>query len=162
MNIIAAPDNLGAIGFENHLLYDIKKDKELFRKLTTGKIVVMGRKTLESLPGGKPLADRTNIVFSGSHDFYAKGCIAVNSIDDFNTLCSEKKWKSEDIFIIGGSCIYSLFIPLCDTMYITEIYPDTPKKSDRFFPYIKEKTLVEMSEMYSFENGKYRFLKYKI
>ena len=81
MNIIVAADKNWGIGRNNELLVSIPADMKMFREETTGKVVVMGRKTLESFPNGLPLKNRTNIVISGNRDYQVKGAVVVHSIE---------------------------------------------------------------------------------
>ncbi len=119
MNLIVAVDQNWAIGNKNELLVNIPKDKKFFREMTTGKVVVMGRKTLESFPNGLPLANRTNIVLTRNADYKAKGAILVHSLEE---LMEElEKYDSGDIYVIGGGKVYELLLPYCDTAHVTKI-----------------------------------------
>ena len=82
MNMIAAVDSNWAIGNKNRLLVSIPADMKMFRQETTGKVVVMGRKTLESFPGGQPLKKRTNIVLTRDKNYQVKDAIVVNTVDE--------------------------------------------------------------------------------
>ena len=82
MNIIVAVDKNWAIGKENKLLVSIPADMKFFRSTTTGKVVVMGRKTLESFPNGLPLKNRTNIVLTKDKNYKVKDAIIVHSIEE--------------------------------------------------------------------------------
>ena len=82
MNIIVAADKNWGIGRNNELLVSIPADMKMFREETTGKVVVMGRKTLESFPNGLPLKNRTNIVITGNRDYQVKGAVIVHSIEE--------------------------------------------------------------------------------
>ena len=98
MNMIAAVDSKWAIGNKNKLLISIPADMKMFRQETMGKVVVMGRKTLESFPGQKPLPKRTNIVLTAKKDYNAGDAVVVHSIDE---LMEElKKYDTNDIYII--------------------------------------------------------------
>ena len=81
MNIIVAVDKNWAIGKDNKLLVSIPADMKMFRQETTGKVVVMGRKTLESFPNGLPLKNRTNIVLTGNKDYNVKDAIIVHTVE---------------------------------------------------------------------------------
>ena len=81
MNLIVAVDKNWAIGCNNRLLVSIPSDMKFFRETTMGKVVVMGRKTLESFPGGQPLKNRTNIVITSDSDYKVKDAIVVPSIE---------------------------------------------------------------------------------
>ena len=105
MNIIVAVDKNWAIGKENKLLVSIPADMKFFRSTTTGKVVVMGRKTLESFPNGLPLKNRTNIVLTKDKNYKVKDAIIVHSIEE--ALEELKNYASEDVYVIGGDSIYA-------------------------------------------------------
>ncbi len=134
MNLIAAVDKNWAIGLKNKLLVSIPSDMKYFRETTIGKVVVMGRRTLESFPNGKPLSDRTNIVLSRSPDYVVKGAVVVHDLDELHEELA--KYPSEDIYVIGGESIYRLLLPECDTAHITKI--DYSFEADAFFPNLDE------------------------
>ncbi|MGN0421218.1 MAG: dihydrofolate reductase [Lachnospiraceae bacterium] len=134
MNIIVAADKNWAIGKNNKLLVSIPQDMKFFRETTTGKIVVMGRKTLESFPGGQPLKKRVNIVLTSDKSYHVNGADIVHSIE---ALLEElKKYPSEDIYVIGGESIYRQLLPYCDKAYVTKI--DHAYDADTFFPNLDE------------------------
>ena len=142
MNLIACVDEEWGIGYKNELLVRIPSDQKFFRTTTTGKVVVMGRKTLDSFPGGRPLKDRTNIVLTGSKDANVRDSeIYVHSIEE----CLEflKQYPSEDVYIIGGSSIYEQFLPYCDTAYITKV--DRVFSKDAYFPNLDANDEWELS-----------------
>lgn len=124
MNLIASVDKNWGIGYKGQLLCHVPEDMRWFRDNTIGKIVVMGRATLESLPGGRPLADRTNIVLSADNGFFAPGCTLIRTPEEL--LEHLNQFDSDDIFVIGGASIYSMLLPYCHYAYIT--------KFDREFP----------------------------
>ena len=105
MNLIAAVDKNWAIGRNNKLLVSIPDDMKFFRETTTGKIVVMGRKTLEIFPGKKPLKNRVNIVLTSDHSYQVDGAVIVHDMDELHE--ELKKYDSKDIYVIGGESIYS-------------------------------------------------------
>lgn len=117
MNMIAAVDKNWGIGYQNKLLNSIPEDMKFFRQTTTGKVVVMGRKTLESFPNGLPLKNRTNIVLTGDHTYSVRDAIIVHSLEEL--LEELKNYKSEDIYVIGGESIYRQLLPYCDVAHIT-------------------------------------------
>ena len=126
MNLIAAVDKNWAIGCGGRLLVSIPSDRETFRRETVGRAVIMGRKTLESLPGGQPLAKRTNIVLSRDPDFRAKGAVVCRSVEEalaaaYSELRGRGIVPAADVFEIGGREIYGAFLPYCDRAYITYI-----------------------------------------
>lgn len=104
MNIIASADNNWAIGKNNELLIRIPQDMKRFRQMTTGNVVVMGRKTLESFPNQAPLKDRINIVLTANPNYEVKGAVIVHSMDELQE--ELQKYNSEDIYVIGGDSIY--------------------------------------------------------
>ena len=109
MKIIVAADKNWGIGKDNKLLVSIPADMKMFRQETTGKVCVMGRKTLESFPGGLPLKNRTNIVLTRNENYKVKDAIIVHSIEE---LMEElKKYPAEDVYCIGGDTIYKQLLP---------------------------------------------------
>lgn len=130
MNIIAAVDRQWAIGYQGKTLVDIPADRKLFREETLGKVVVMGRKTLESLPGGQPLAKRVNIILSRDPSFSVRDAIVCRSMEEALEEC--RKYPPEDIFIAGGQEIYRQFLPFCRIAHVTWI--DYTYQADTYFP----------------------------
>lgn len=160
MNLIVNADKNWGIGRENQLLVHIPNDMKMFRQTTTGKVVVMGRKTLESFPNGMPLPKRTNIVLTTDQDYDGRGAIVVHSEDElFEEL---KQYADEDIFIIGGESIYRIMLPYCDTAYVTRL--DYAYDADTYFPDLdarKEWEIVKESEEQTYFDLEYVFLKYQ-
>lgn len=160
MNLIVNADKNWGIGKENQLLVHIPNDMKMFRQTTTGKVVVMGRKTLESFPNGMPLPKRTNIVLTTDQDYDGRGAVVVHSTEElFEEL---KKYEDEDIFIIGGESIYRMMLPYCDTAYVTRL--DYAYDADTFFPdldVLKEWEIAEESEEQTYFDLEYVFLQYK-
>lgn len=159
MKLIAAVDNEWNIGNKGGLLFSLPDDMKFFRTTTSGKIVVMGRKTLESFPGSKPLKNRVNIVLSrSSHS--VDGAEFVTSVDDL--LKKLKQYDTEDIYVIGGAQIYSLLLPYCDTALITHV-DAVADEADSKFPELKngEWKIVEQSDILENNGIKFRFTTYK-
>lgn len=157
MKLIVAADRNWAIGNNNDLLCHLPGDLKYFKEKTTGKTVVMGRKTLESLPGGKPLPNRTNIVMTRDASFAKEGCIIVNSIEELM-----EKYIQEDLMVLGGAEIYAKLLPYCDTCYITEI--DEEFEADKFIPNLAKSCDFEKvweSEPVTEKGITYRFTEYK-
>lgn len=125
MKTIFAVDNKWGLGKNNGLLFSLKEDMRHFVAHTSGKVVVMGSNTLLSLPGGKPLKNRTNIVLNpnGSQDdANEKGYVLATSLDQlFQTL---KQYDSDEIYVIGGAMLYHTLLPYCDTAYVTKVDAD--------------------------------------
>ncbi|MCR5835057.1 MAG: dihydrofolate reductase [Lachnospiraceae bacterium] len=161
MNLIFSADRNWAIGFKNELLIRIPDDMKQFRAKTTGNVVVMGRKTLESFPNKKPLKDRVNIVISTKKDYKVEGATVVHSIEE--ALEELKKYPTDKVFIIGGGKIYKEFLPHCDTAYVT--YIDHAYAADTFIPNLDklrdEWEMVEESEENTYFDIEYYYRIYK-
>lgn len=160
MNLIAAVDKNWAIGYQNKLLTSIPEDMKFFRQTTTGKVVVMGRKTLESFPGKKPLKNRTNIVLTKNPSYQAEGAIVVHNEDELRE--ELKKYDSEDIFVIGGESIYRQLLDECGKAYITKI--EYAYTADAYFPNLDEKEewkITAESEEHTCFDLEYFFLTYE-
>lgn len=160
MNLIAAVDNNWAIGKNNQLLVSIPADMKFFRTTTTGKVVVMGRKTLESFPNGLPLKNRTNIVLTHDKSYKVKDAIIVYSMEELRE--ELKKYGSDDIYVIGGESIYRQLVDECDVAHITKI--DFAYDADAYFPNLDEKPDWELtadSEEQTYFDLIYHFLKYE-
>lgn len=160
MNLIVAVDKNWAIGLGNKLLVSIPADMKFFRQTTTGKVVVMGRKTLESFPGGQPLKNRTNIVITRDANYKVKDGIVVSTIEE--ALEELKKYKDEDIFVIGGESIYRQMLPYCKTAFVTKI--DHAYDADTFFPNLDEMEdwkLTGISEEQTYFDLEYVFARYE-
>ena len=160
MNMIVAVDNKWGIGRNNELLADLPSDKKYFKEHTVDKVVVMGRKTLESLPGSRGLPDRVNIVLTGQPDYSAERCKVVHSEQEL--LNEISKYDRSDVLLIGGASLYNRYYKLCDILYITKM--DADLGADTFIVNIDENPRfkqVSQSEPIT-ENGvTYRFTKYR-
>lgn len=159
MNLIVAVDKNWAIGYKGKLLVSIPEDMKFFRQVTQGKVVVMGRKTLESLPGGQALKNRTNIVISKNLCYNAKDAVVCHSIEEVKTLLQE--YDSEDVYIIGGESIYRQLLPLCTVAYVTKI--NYAYDADTYFPNLDEDEewqLVQRSDECTYFDLEYEFVKY--
>lgn len=130
MNLIVAADECWGIGKNGGLLAHLPGDMKYFRTTTKGKTVVMGRRTLESFPEGKPLKNRTNIVLTKNREYRPEGVIICHNREEALGLLS--RYEPEDIFIIGGGMIYREFLPYCKKAYVTHIYGDF--RADTDFP----------------------------
>lgn len=159
MNLIAAVDNKWGIGYKNKLLISIPDDMKFFKEMTTGKVCIMGRSTLDSLPGGRPLDGRVNIVLTKDKTFKKNGVIAVNSVEQ--ALEIVKEYNTKDVFVIGGESIYKQFMPYIDTAYIT--YIDYTYQADKYIENLDKnsewKMLVESEEQTYFD-VEYYYRKY--
>lgn len=159
MKLIAAVDNEWNIGNKGGLLFSLPDDMKFFRTTTSGKIVVMGRKTLESFPNSKPLKNRVNIVLSRSnHD--VEGAEFVTGVDELLGRLNE--YDTDDVYVIGGAQIYSLLLPYCDTALITHV--DTvASEADSKLPELNadEWKITEQSDIHENNGIKFRFTTYK-
>ena len=160
MNLIAAVDKNWAIGRNNKLLVSIPDDMKFFRETTTGKVVVMGRKTLESFPGKKPLKNRVNIVLTGDRSYQADGAVIVHDMEELHE--DLKKYPSEDIYVIGGESIYKQLLDECDVAHITKI--DYAYDADAYFPNLDERPewkITADSEEQTYFDLEYYFYRYE-
>ncbi len=136
MNLIVAVDKNWAIGRENGLLVHLPGDLKYFKEKTRGKTVIMGRSTLESLPGGKPLPNRTNIVITRNQTYKKEGCIVVSSVEEAMEAAKTVAESADDIMVIGGASIYKQMLSMCSSCYITKI--DAAFDADKYFPNLDE------------------------
>ena len=160
MNLIAAVDKNWAIGNKNKLLVSIPADMKFFRETTTGKVVVMGRKTLESFPNGLPLKNRTNIVLTHDKSYNVKDAILVHSMEELRE--ELKKYPSEDIYVIGGESIYRQMLPYCKLAHVTKIRH--AYEADTYFPNLDENdewVVTGVSEEQTYFDLEYEFVRYE-
>ena len=161
MNIIVCVDANWGIGYKNELLVRIPSDQKFFRETTMGKVVVMGRKTLDSFPQGKPLKNRTNIVITSNKELEKRDEeIYVNSVEECLELL--KNYNDDDIYIIGGASIYKQFLPYCSKALVTRV--DREFSADTYFPDLDKdpewKITKESDEQTYFDNT-FEFLVYE-
>lgn len=131
MDLIVAADRNCAIGKKGDLLYSLPEDMKYFRAKTLGKTVVMGQRTLESFPGGKPLPKRTNVVISDDPAFTPDGVVIVRS---FAELFAEiAKYPANEVMLIGGGSLYNALPDYCTRAYVTLIDAET-EGADTFIP----------------------------
>lgn len=160
MNAIVAVDSNWAIGCRNSLLVSIPADHKAFRQETLGKVVVLGRKTLETFPQGMPLKNRTNIILSTNPDYQVKDAIIVHSKEEL--LEKLKEYPEEDVYIIGGESVYRMMLPYCDVVHVTKI--DHVYEADAYFPNLDEAQEWEItadSEEQTYFDIAYEFVKYE-
>jgi dihydrofolate reductase len=156
MNLIFSAGENWELGLENRLVFHTKADMAHFVRHTTGKVIVMGRRTLESFPGGKALKNRVNIVLTTDKAFEAEDAESVHSVDEL--LERLKSTNDDDIYVIGGESVYKQLIPYCRVAYVTRFLHAA--RADRFMPdfdKLKDWRKTESSEIYE-ENGlRFRF-----
>jgi len=155
ISIIAAIGKKRELGKNNKLLWRIPEDMKRFKDLTLGQVVIMGRKTYESLPKKfRPLPNRINILVTKNQNWKMPGCLISNSLDE--AILKAKEFKKE-IFIIGGASIYSQGLKYADKLYLTLVdkeYPD----ADVFFPDYKDFGKVKVLSSGFSGNLKYQFI----
>ncbi len=155
MQAIVAVDQHWGIGREGDLLFHLKADLQRFRSLTVGHTVIMGRKTLLSLPGSRPLPKRRNLVLSRDTSFAPEGVEMVRSAEE------AAQAAASDAFCIGGGSVYAQLLPWCDRVYVTKVLADAP--ADTFFPDLDaapDWTIAQQSDVME-ENGiRFRYIDY--
>lgn len=157
MNAIVVVDKNWAIGKDNNLLVHLPGDLKYFREKTLGKTIVMGRKTLESFPGGKPLPKRNNIVLTGNEEFCSKECKVCYSFEQLL-----KELPDEEIFIAGGESVYKQFMSYINTIYVTKIEEEF--QADTYFENLDESnefSLVWQDSIKEEGGIKYYFTRYE-
>ncbi len=160
MNLIVAVDKNWAIGCQNKLLVSVPADMKFFRETTTGKVIVMGRKTLESFPQKQPLKNRTNIVLTTDKNYKVDGAVVLHTVEE--VLEELKKYNQEDIYVIGGESIYRQFLPYCTTAHLTKI--DHAYEADTYFPNLDEMddwAMTGISEEQTYFDLEYYFTRYE-
>jgi len=160
MNLIVNVDKNWAIGKDDRLLVNIPADMKFFRESTMGKVVVMGRKTLESFPNGKSLKGRVNIVLSRNPLYQVKDAVVVHSEEELKE--ELKKYDSEDIYVIGGESIYKMLLDNCRVAHVTKV--DYAYEADAYFPNLDEKPewkITADSEEQTYFDLEFHFLKYE-
>jgi len=130
MNILVTVDERWAIGNHDKLLVQIPKNHKLFMEETAGKVVVVGRKALQTFPQGMPMQGRTTIVLSKNPECKVKGALVVHSIEAL--LKELKKYPDEDIYIVGGESIFAQMLPYCNVAHVTRI--DHAYAANKYFP----------------------------
>lgn len=155
MNLIVAVDQNWAIGKDGDQLIYIPEDLKRFKALTTGHPVILGRKTLATFPGGRPLKGRRNLILSRDPAFAPEGG---EVFPDLDSLLSA---APEDSFVIGGASVYRALLDRCDTAYITRIDASFP--ADTYFPDLEQRPewqLTQVSEPMEHEGICFRYCTY--
>lgn len=160
MKAIVNVDNNWAIGNGDSLLNRIPADMRFFKEKTTGNVVVMGRKTFMTFPGPKALLDRVNIVLTKDENWSAPDVITCHSIDEL--FVQLERYDTNTVYVIGGSAVYELLLPYCDTAYVTKV--DSAKPADKFFPNLEtaqDWVLAVEDEELEHNGVKFKFTTYK-
>lgn len=138
MKLIAAVDENWALGYQGDQLAYLKEDLKRFKALTLGHPVILGRRTLATFPGGKPLKGRENLILSATPGFAPEGA------EVFPNLESLLARAPADSFVIGGASVYAALLPYCDTAYITKLRAAFP--ADVWLPNLDDSPEWEISE----------------
>ena len=141
LSIIVAKAKNNVIGKNNELIWHLPKDLKRFKELTTGHVIIMGRKTFESL--GRVLPNRKHIVFTNNPDFKVEN----ENVEIVNSMLQIQQYiedKNEN-FVIGGAMIYNLLMPYVTKLYVTQI--DKEFEGDAFFPRIDEEKWKEVERI---------------
>lgn len=155
MNLIVAVDQNWAIGKDGDQLVYLKEDLKRFRTLTSGHTVILGRKTLATFPGGRPLKNRRNLILSRNPQFQTEGAEVFSSVEEL------VQKADKDAFVIGGASVYEQLLPYCDTAYITKIHAAFP--ADTYFPNLdksEEWKVREESESLEQDGVSYHYVTY--
>ena len=154
VSMIAAVGKNLELGKNNNLIWHFKEDMKFFKDTTMGHTVVMGRKTIESLP--KALPGRKNIVISSNAEYQAQGATVVTSVDEALQIAD-----NEEIFVIGGGKIYAEFLPYADKLYLTEIDAECAD-ADTYFPqFNKSEYIKEIVNYYDIDGVEFYHVVYK-
>ena len=160
MNAIVAVDRNWGIGKNNDLLVHLSKDLKYYKEKTLGKCVIFGQRTLESLPGGKPLPKRDHIILTDDPEYTVTpregyACDVCHTKDEVLAKAAEYQAKGEEVIVCGGASIYELFLDDCDGFYVTVI--DHVFDADRFFPDLDSLGLKVTWESEQMEEDGYTF-----
>lgn len=147
------------IGLKGQLLSPIPEDLKRFREITLGKVVVMGRTTLLSLPRCSPLPKRTNIVLSRSPGFTVEGATVCAGLEELGL--ELRGYPSDEVYVIGGESVYRLLLPYCDEALVTK--NDSTVRADTYFPDLDKMegwSIAECSEVMKSGEISYRYIRY--
>ena len=141
--LIAAFAQNRVVGINNTLPWHLPEDLKYFKRTTSGKAIIMGRKTYDSI--GRPLPNRTNIVISRNSDFQAEGVRVVASLEAAIELAKEVNFINDvqEVMIIGGASIYEAALPIADRLYLTHVHAEI--EGDAYFPEVNFKQWLEVS-----------------
>ena len=163
LELIVAFNNKNVIGMNNKIPWHVPKDLKNFKKLTDNNIIVMGRKTFESLPNGK-LKNRIHIIITTKPEIYenSESIYYINYEESLKLIINIKEKTGKKVFIIGGRKIYDLFFDICTKFHVTQI--DDESDGDVYFPhnleYFNKNFIKKLEETYvSYEKNDYKFCK---
>ena len=161
MDLIAVVDTQWGLGREGKLLFRLKPDMQHFKETTLGSVVIMGRKTLQSFPGAKPLPGRDNIVFTRDTSLLPQGVFPCASLGELHTLLAQT-FAGRKAFVIGGGEIYRQLLPYCQAAIITHV--DAQGNADCFLPDLSqapEWRLAALAPTQQYEGLRYAFARYE-
>ena len=159
MNAIVAVDENWGIGRGNELLFCLKGDMKRFREMTTGGTILLGRKTLETFPGDRPLPNRRNVVLTCTKS-EVEGATVVHTVQEL--VEATKDEDPDKVFVVGGGTVYTALVPLCKRVYLTRIEA-TNGDPDTYFPNLDKLPGWEIekeSEPITEDGITYRFVDY--
>jgi dihydrofolate reductase len=151
ISFIVAKSLNNVIGFQNKLPWRLKDDLEMFKKLTMGHHILMGRKTFESI--GRPLPGRMSLVVSSEPRMNEEGVFWFNSL--FKAIKQAERSGENELFIIGGEKIYKSALSLCDRIYLTEVNAEI--EGDTFFPSLSAKNWKKVGSQQFFKSSANQF-----
>lgn len=157
MNLSVAVDQNWAIGNKGDQLVYLSEDLKRFKSLTLGKIVIVGRKTLATFPGGRPLKGRRNLILSTTPGYQVEGAEVFPDLESLLAAVT----TDEDAFVIGGESVYRALLPHCHTAYVTKI--DAAFPADRYFPDLDQDpdwVIDEESDFMEQDGLKFRYVTY--
>ena len=164
MILIFAVDSNWKIGNKGEMLAEIAEDLHRFRRITEGHIVIMGRKTLEAIPGQKPLENRINILVTRDKSYKKEGFHIINSLEDLFPLLKEiNPNKDKKVFVTGGGTIARQLLYFCNSAHITKIFKEF-KATDTFIPNLDldpDWELVKSSKVFNQDELYYRYVDYE-
>ena len=160
MNAILSAAQDWGIGKDNQLLFHLSGDMKRFRALTMGGTVIMGRRTLDSLPGGKPLPNRRNIVVTHDEQFTREGAEIVHCVNEALALVDP---DADDVWVMGGGSVYASLLSQCKNVFLTRV-DATVEGADTFFPNLNKLSnwvIVDKSEPMEDNGISYQFIQYQ-
>ena len=163
MILICAVDKHWNIGYGGDMLFKISEDLKRFRNITEGNIIIMGRKTFESLPNKEALPNRVNIVLTRKKDYVAKDIIVTHSLEDLFLLLEKLNSNNKShMFVIGGGEIAEQLLAYCTKAYITKVLKEFTR-ADTSIPNLDEQTdwkIKHQTPIYKQEDFKYKYIEY--
>ena len=151
--MIAAMGKNNVIGIDNSLPWKLPADMKRFKQITSGKPVIMGRKTFESI--GRPLPNRKNIILTRDKNYSVEGCIIVTSVEEAITHSKD----ANEAMVIGGEQVFRLFLPHAKRLYLTFIEEEF--KGDSYFPQFNKEEWTVLKEEHYQDDHKYSFVDFE-